>query len=78
MKLEHPLIGMVIRKYVFLNCAKTRHYLCWVPSHIGIRGNERAYSTATSALDLLHAKVGVLYTDFKHCIHQYIFFHLAR
>ena len=26
--------------------------LCWVPSHIGIRGNERTNSAAKSSLDL--------------------------
>ena len=36
MKLEHPLIGMVIRKCVFLNIAKKDIVLCWVPSHTGI------------------------------------------
>ena len=35
LNLEHRLIGMVIRKFVFLNFA------VWVPSHIGIRGNEK-------------------------------------
>ena len=38
MKLEHPLIGMVIQK--------------WVTSHIGIRDNEKADFAAKSALDL--------------------------
>ena len=52
--------------------------LCWVPSHIGIRDNERADSAAKSALDLPHAKVGVQYNDFKHCINQYIFFPLSK
>ena len=33
MKLEHPLIGMVIRKCVFLNIAKKDIVFCWVPSH---------------------------------------------
>ena len=68
----HPLIGMVIRKCFFLNFAKKYIMFCWVPSHIGIRGNERADSTAKSALDLPHAKIGVPYTDFKRCISQYI------
>ena len=58
MKLEHPLIGMVIRKCVFLNFA--------------IKGNEKADFAPKSALDLPRTKVGVPYSDFKHCISQYI------
>ena len=72
MKLEHPLIGMVIRKCVFLNSANTEIMFCWVPSHVGIRGNEKADSAAKSALNLPRAKVGVPYSDFKHLISQYI------
>ena len=73
MKLEHPLIGMVIRKCVFLNIAKKDIVFCWVPSHTGIKGNEKADLAAKSALDLPRAKVGVPYTDFKYLISQYIF-----
>ena len=73
MKLEHPLIGMAIRKCVFLNIAKKDIVFCWVLSHTGIKGNEKADSAAKSALDLPRAKVGVPYTDFKHLISQYIF-----
>ena len=72
MKLEHPLIGMVIRKCVFLNFAKKDIVFCWVPSHAGIKCNEKADSSAKSALDLPRAKVGVPYNEFKHCINQYI------
>ena len=50
MKLEHPLIGMVIRKCVFLNIANKDIMFCWVPSHVGIRSNEKANSAAKSAL----------------------------
>ena len=45
---------------------------CWVASHTGIRGNEKADSAAKSALELPRVKVGVSYTDFKH-ISQYSF-----
>ena len=73
MKLEHPLIVMAIRKCFFLNIAKKYIVFCWVPSHTGIKGNEKADSAAKSALDLPRAKVGVPNTDFKHLISQYIF-----
>ena len=73
MKLEHPLIGMVIRKCVFLNIAQKDIVFGWVPSHTGIKGNEKVDSAAKSALDLPRTKVGVPYNDFKHCINQYIF-----
>ena len=66
MKLEHPLIRMVIRKCVFLKDI----VFCWVPNHTG---NEKANSAAKSALDLPRAKVGLPYTDFKYLISQYIF-----
>ena len=73
MKLEHHLIGMVIRKCVFLNIAKKDIVFFGVPSHTGIKGNEKADLAAKSALDLPRAKVGVPYTDFKYLIGQYIF-----
>ena len=62
MKLEHPLIGMVIRKCVFLNIAKKDSLFCWVPSHNGIKDNDKADSAAKSALDLPRARVGVHYS----------------
>ena len=74
MKLEHPLTGMVIQKCVFLHSANKDIILCWVPSHVGIRGNKKADLAAKSALDLPRVKVGVPYSDFKHLISQYIFF----
>ena len=40
LKLEHPLIGMVIRYFLILP-TKTL-LLCWVPSHAGIRDNGKA------------------------------------
>ena len=60
---------MVIRKCVFFNFANKDITFCWVPSHVGIRGNENANS---AALDLPRVKVGVPNTDFKRHINQYI------
>ena len=69
---------MAIRKYVVLNIANKNIILCWVPSHVGIRGNEKADSAAKSALDLPRAKVGVPYTNLKLYNQPIYLFHLAR
>ena len=63
---------MVIRKCVVLNFANKDIIFCWIPSHNGISGKEKADSAANSALDLPRVKVGVPNTDFKHHIKQYI------
>ena len=69
-KLEHPLIGMLMCKCAFLNIANKDIMFCRVPSHVGIRGNEKADSAAKSALGFPCAKVGVPYSDFKLLISQ--------
>ena len=53
-----------------LNLANKDITLCWIPSHDGIRGNEKADSAAKSALYLPRVKVGVPNTDMKHHISQ--------
>ena len=51
MNLKHTLIGMVIRKSVFLNFANKDLIFGGLPSHIGIRGKEKADPAAKSTLD---------------------------
>ena len=65
LKVEHPLIGLVIGKYVFLTFANKDIV---VHSHVGIRSNETADYAAKPALDLPRVKVGVPYTDFRQYI----------
>ena len=46
-------------------CQKKDIVFSWVPSHTGIKGNEKADLAAKSALDFPRAKVGVPCTDFN-------------
>ena len=39
--------------------------MCWIPSHIGVSGNERGDSTVKSALDLSPDNISIRYTDVK-------------
>ena len=48
-----------------------KHYCLWVPSHIGLKGNENTDFAAKSALELPRAKIGVSHDDFKHKINKY-------
>ena len=64
---------MGIRKCVFLNIDNKDIIFGWVPSHVGIRVNEKADSAAKSAMDLPRAKVGVPCSGFKYLISQYMF-----
>lgn len=70
-KLENPLIIKLTNRIDSLSEHK-EIFICWIPSHIGIRGNERADLAAKSALNLKPDTINIPYTDFKPKINQLI------
>jgi ribonuclease HI len=71
-KLLNPLVLEVVLKFHYCVSSGTHVSLCWVPSHIGIKGNERADAAAKAALTLDIAFVKIPHSDVKPCIDKYI------
>ena len=69
-KLENPSVCNVLERISHLVEFK-RIVFCWLPGHMGIRGNEKADETAKSALSLPESNYKVPYTDFKTSVLTY-------
>ena len=67
----HPKTQNLIEKHHEL--LKTKEILfCWLPSHVGIKGNEAADVKAKASLDLEISNFKLPCTDFKPFINRYI------
>ena len=66
---KNPQIQNLIEKHHELS--KTKEILfCWLPSHVGIKGNEAADVKAKASLDLEISNFKLPCTDFKHFYQQ--------
>ena len=72
MEVDNPLIIKVLEKLHHLSCAHKTIYLCWIPSHISIRGNEAVDMAAKESLNLDITASQVPYTDLKCHINHFI------
>ena len=64
MKQDHPLLQDIFDLYT--TCATHLHkcvMFCWVPSHVGIQGNERVDALARLALNEPYTNIKIPYTD---------------
>ena len=68
---KNPKIQNLIEKHHELS--KTKEILfCWLPSHVGIKGNEAADVKAKASLDLEISNFKLPCTDLKPFINRYI------
>ncbi|KAL5015900.1 hypothetical protein ScPMuIL_005489 [Solemya velum] len=72
LKFKNPIISTILAKHSCLLSREKTVVLCWLPSHVGIRGNERVDSAAKEALNSPITDFKMLYTDFHYYIFKYI------
>ena len=70
-KTDNPLIVNLLEKLSRL-CERADIVFCWLPSHVGISGNEDADKAAKDALSLESLPFRVPFNDFKPLINNFI------
>ena len=68
---KNPQIQKLLIKHHTISELKTIIY-CWVPSHIGIYGNEKVDKNAKESLNLEETVFKIPYVNFKPFINEYI------
>ena len=69
--IENPLLLDVLLKHNEL-AELNRIVFCWLPSHVGIKGNEKADIAAKSALTHNISNLKIPFTDFKPSINTFV------
>ena len=71
-KIDHPFLLKAITQLTELQSNQYNIIFCWIPSHMGLSGNDRADLVARQALTSPVTEIPVPYTDFRQCISSYV------
>ena len=71
-KWDHPYVVIILEQLLYLHKKGKSVIFCWLPSHIGIRGNEHADSSAKAALGKEIRVVKLPYKDVRQYIGKYV------
>ena len=72
LKIDHPIIEEIISKLTSLKASGFDIHLCWLPGHVGIRGNEHADRAAKTARRTDMQPCLIPPSDFKPIIRKHI------
>ena len=71
-KWDHPYVVIILEQLLHLHKKGKSVIFCWLPSHIGIRSNELADSSAKAALGKEIRVVKLPYKDVRQYIGKYV------
>src|SRR5213082_1726121 len=72
LKWSIPLVRDILEHCHFLSSSGKEIHFCWVPSHVGIPGNEKADIEAKATLELPTSDCQVPHGDYKQMITSYL------
>ena len=72
MNIDHPYILDIVKTYYLLTKQNKMVEFCWIPSHIGIYGNNKADKAAKDALKFDIAQFQIPYSDLKFFTKVYV------
>ncbi len=71
-KWDHPYVSIILRSLLLLHTQEKSVIFCWIPSHVGIDGNERVDAAAKAALAKEITYMKLPYTDVRQYIGKYV------
>jgi len=69
-KTENTLVLKILKEYTHLTNGGKSVTFCWIPSHVGIRGNESADTDAKAGLDEPITDMKFPVSDLLPCVNQ--------